>query len=312
MLVVLATAADERGLELRGQIEPAPGRAAVTLHGSDSPYSASTLSGPKGRFRFKNLLPGAYTVIIFVPGLGEVRRTVEVSPGLADPKGRVAVTIPFAESGESAIQSLEERGTVSVRQLSIPKRARNEYGKARKKLNKRDVAGAIQHLERAVELAPGFVAAWNNLGTIAYQSAEYERAEKYFREALSHEPGSYSPVVNLGGTLLSLHRYDEALKYNQYALAERPDDALANSQMGMNHFYLGDEEKAIKYLRAAKRIDPAHFSHPQLILAEIYRRRGDRVSLIEELEDFLARHPDSGNSDYARRTLEQLKQAPGR
>ncbi len=292
--------------ELRGKIEPPPPPASVTLNGSDFPFHAATMSGFDGRFRFRKLDPGAYTLTVFVPGRGEVRRTVEVGASLADSRGRVEVTVPFEPSSES----LEESGTVSVRELSVPDDALSEYSKAQSRLNQRDVEGARRHLRRAIEIAPNFVAAWNHLGTIAYQSAEYESAEKYFREALKHEPGAYSPVVNLGGTLLSLNRYQEALKYNEFAVSQRPDDALANSQMGLNYFFLGDDDKALEYLRTAKRIDPAHFSHPQLVLAQIYARRGDPKSAAGELRDFLARHPDASNADSVRAWLEKLREAP--
>jgi hypothetical protein len=38
--------------------------------------------------------------------------------------------------------------------------------------------------------------------------------------------------------------------------------------------------------------NPAHFSHPQLFLAEIHLRNGDRSAAAEALEDFLRHHPD--------------------
>ena len=87
----------------------------------------------------------------------------------------------------------------------------------------------------------------------------------------------------------------------------RPQDALANSQLGLNYFHLADLERAIHYLREARRLDPAHFSHPQLTLAEIYRQRGDRKAAAAELEDFLSRHPDDPNAEQWRQDLARLR-----
>lgn len=308
-LVLLTTtlaAAAERQFEIHGQIEP-PSRASVIIDGATTPFTASTFAGSNGRFRFRKLEAGSYTITVFVPGLGEARRTVAVSPSLADSKGRVAVTMALG-SGESAgAKALERSATVSVRQLSIPDRARSEYNEARKKLARRDVEGAVRHLERAVELAPQFAAAWNYLGVIAYQSMEHEKAEAHFRRALEQEPGFYSSVVNLGGVLNNLGKHQEALKYNLYAVQEQPEDALANSQLGITYFSLGDFDKALQYLDAAKRLDPSHFSHPQLILAEIYMRRAQPAAAIRELEDFLARHPDAPNASAVREQVEHLR-----
>jgi Tfp pilus assembly protein PilF len=59
----------------------------------------------------------------------------------------------------------------------------------------------------------------------------------------------------------------------------------------MTYFEVGNHTAAEKYLRRAVEIDPAHFSHPQLLLAEIYARRGDTKAAAEDLEEFLRRHP---------------------
>ena len=121
------------------------------------------------------------------------------------------------------------------------------------------------------------------------------------------DPKAYEPLVNLGGVLVTLHKLDEAWKFNALAVLERPADALANSQMGMTYFGLGDYDHAVKYLERARRIDPAHFSHPQLILAEIHLRRGERSAAAGCLEDFLLHHPDWPQAAKMRGTIEALR-----
>lgn len=142
LLLVLAGIAAGRELELHGVIEPAPASALVTLRGSDFPFHAETISGPNGRFQFKRLVVGAYNVSVFVPGAGEVLRTVAVSESLADAKGRVTVKLPFAVSN----RSLGEQSKVSLRELAVPARAKKEYSQAEKSLHKHDVDGAIRRL----------------------------------------------------------------------------------------------------------------------------------------------------------------------
>jgi len=308
MLLALALAsAAERKLELRGRIDPPPHKAVVTIQGVKTPFTATTLSDSSGRFRFGQLPVGAYTIVVFASGQGEVRQTVEVSPSFADTKGRVEVTISLGTSSSGPSELVERQSKVSVRELAIPDQAWDAYAEALKNLGQHDVDSAIRNLQRAVERAPQFSAAWNHLGTIAYQSGKFQEAEKYFREALKYEPGSFAPLVNLGGALTSQGKFAEALEYNQRAVRDRPDDALANSQLGANYFYLGDHEKALGYLQAAKRLDPSHFSRPQLLLAEIYLRRLDRLNAMRELEDFLARHPDAPNAAKVRELVDGLK-----
>jgi Tfp pilus assembly protein PilF len=307
LLAALGAGAAEPLYQLQGSIHP-EGQASVTIFGATTPFQESALSDHRGRFRFRRLLAGTYTVAVFIPGRGEVRQTVAVGPAGADRRGRLGVRIDVSEANVVAEEAIRRRNLVSVRELSVPPQARREYEEARKKLARRDAAGAAAHLERAVQLAPQFAEAWNTLGTIAYQSREYEKAATYFREALEQEPGAYEPLVNLGGVLLNLDQPEEALAYNRHAVLRRSNDALAHSQLGQTYFFLGQLDLAIKHLNEAKRLDPSHFSHPQLVLAEIYLQRQENQAAAAELQEFVRRHPDDPNAGRWREAIAKLQQ----
>lgn len=298
--------AAERAFELHLRIEP-PAPASVAVYGSTTPFSTAGLADAAGRARFKGLLAGSYTVSAIVRGYGEIRQTVVVGPSVADSKGRVRVTLRVRESGTLG-ESARQRARVSARQLAVADRAWKEYNDAQKDLARRDIEGAVAHLERAVEIAPQFSTAWNNLGTIAYQTRQYEKAAGHFRESLRQDPDAYEPLVNLGGTLLSLGQPDQALPFNLQSALRRPEDALANSQLGMNYHFLGKPDLGIKYLNIAKKLDPAHFSNPQLVLADIYLRRNDGPAAADELEEFLKLHPDWPAAASVRGAIEKLRQ----
>lgn len=292
--------------EVRGTLVPAA-RASVSLHGSTTPFHASTLTGPDGRFRFKRIDSGVYTVIVFIPGRGEVRKTIDVGPSVAGRGGRVEIALRLDESKMTPDRS----SVVSLRQLSIPQSAHDAYAKASRSLQSRDIEAAIKHLTRAVEIAPQFAAAWNHLGTIAYQTRRYDDAEKYFRRSLEADADAYEPLVNLGGVLVTVGRFDEAYSYNLHAVLRRPNDALAQSQMGQTYFGLNRFDLAEKYLLEAVRLDPGHFSHPQLVLAEIYFQRGQKEKAANILDDFLKRHPDWPLAGKMRDTISKLRGSPG-
>jgi tetratricopeptide (TPR) repeat protein len=302
VLVTLSVAvqAQPSRYQLRGRLVPETS-ASVWLNGATSPFEDSTLAGEDGRFRFEQLPAGAYTLGVFVPGRGEMRQTIDVGPSMADSKGRIELRVDLRDELFEARDGLRRGALVSAGELAIPEQARREFEQARKKLAKRngrnendvpDVQAAVAHLQRAVEIAPRFAGAWNYLGTIAYQTHDYARAESCFRSALAADPDAFEPLVNLGGVLVNLQKLDEALPYNRHAALTRPGDALANSQLGMNYFYLGKLDLGQKYLTVAAKLDPGHFSHPQLLLAEIYYRRQERSAAADELAEFLRYHPD--------------------
>ncbi len=305
-LALLVPAAAEQTYAVRGQTVPASA-ASVSLHGATTPFHASVLAGADGRFQFKKIAAGSYTLIIFVPGRGETRKTIDVGPSTAGRGGRVELAIRLDETKMTPDRS----GVVSVKELSIPQAARDEFNRAIGKLGRRDIEGAIANLKRAVELAPQFVAAWNHLGTIAYQTQRFPEAEGYFRKALEVDANAYEPIVNLGGALVTMGRYEEAWNYNLHAVLNRPNDALAQSQMGMTYLGLGKLELAEKYLLEARRLDAGHFSHPQLLLAEIYMRRQRPGAAADQLEDFLRHHPDWPKADEMRRGISQLRGSRG-
>jgi tetratricopeptide (TPR) repeat protein len=304
-----AAAKPARTLELRGQVLTVQGRSLpsytiiwVGLQGATTPFNKGTYA-MAGKFKFSKLLPGTYTVITGVRGQGQAYQTVEVTPGLADRKGRVYVFVALRQSTED----LQRRYTVSVRQLAITEGARNEYRKALGALGKRDADQAIQHLEKAVERSPGFWGAINLMGTIHYQRRELAKAEQLFREALALDPNAYDPMVNLGGTLLDLRRYREALVYNIGATNRRPTDALAHAQLGLNLVAFGRYENAIPYLVRAKKLDPAHFSKPQLVLAEVYMHQGEMAKAAAELKEFMRLHPDDPLAVQLREEMKKQK-----
>ncbi len=301
----LTLAAADPPLMLRGRIEP-PQRAAVALYGAVTPFHRRTFSDPKGRFEFKKIPTGSYTVAVFHPRRGESLTTVEVTPSFADEHGRVEVVVRLAPSKASRERALIGSSTVEVRDLAISPKAASLLRKAQRKLGKGRADAAIRDLERAVKISKGFVDAWNLMGTIYYHRAEYPQAEESFRKALATDEDAYEPTVNLGGTMLSMNRPADAFPFNESAVAARPESALANAQMGINHFMLGNDGEALAYLNKAKRLDASHFSHPQLILAQIHARQSRPGAARRELEDFLDRHPDSPLRDDVQAGIKRL------
>ena len=292
--------------DLSGQLRP-PRRASVSLFATRTPFTAATLSDAAGRFTFQNLPPDDYTVAVFIAGRGEARRTAEVGPAAADSHHRVSLTLDLKDSDfESA--AVVPQNSVSARQLAIPSAALRDYQQAQKDLGRHDPDAAVKRLEAAVEMAPQFALAWNELGTIAYQTRKFDRAEECFRQALQQDPAAFEPLVNLGGVLVTVHKLDEAADYNLRAVLTRPNDALANSQLGQTYFELTRMDLAEKYLERTRQIDPAHFSHPQLLLAEIHLRRGERREAAAVLEEFLKYHPDWPQAAKMKQTIAELRQ----
>jgi tetratricopeptide (TPR) repeat protein len=258
------------------------------------PFTAETRADAAGRFKFKSLVSGPYTLVVAGPKLRETSKTVEIGPNLADGRSVVLTEI------EVPADAVKQDHAVSVSTLAVPESARREYAKAEDLLTKRDVKAALEHLRKAAAIAPKFTAALNYLGIISYNAGQFSDAEQHFRQALDDGSSPYAPLVNLGGTLLAQGKIRESLGINLRAVEARPGDALAHAQLGSSYFYLEQLDEAEAHLKRAKALDPAHYSNPHLLLATIYRQRGNRSAELTELEEFLTLHPDSKLADKVR------------
>ena len=277
----------------------------VGLTGNLHPYSAAAWTDFGGKFHFRNLEPGSYTLVTEVNKRAEQRMTVEISPAKADEKGRIVKIIILNPKSFHSIRKKPQ--LVSWRELSIPPKANNEYAEANKALLEGQIENGIHHLERAIRLAPQFISALNRLGTVYYFKKDYSKAEEAFRRALTADPKAFDPLVNLGETLLSEGKPEEALSYNLKAIEARSFDALPNALLGLNYVALHEDDQAVGYLIRTKELDPIHYSQPQLVLAGIYQRKSQSESALRELEEFVRLHPDSSETQRVRQQMAQIK-----
>ncbi len=200
-----------------------------------------------------------------------------------------------------AALALPGADTISLRELNVPEKAKDKYADAQGRIARRDFDGAKRRLTEALAIAPEYSAAWNALGTLSTDP------ESNFRRALQSDPDNLEAVLNLGGWLLKTGRAEDALGYNQRAAFELPGDATAQAQLGMNLYQLGKLNEAERSLLVAKRIDPKQPNLPQLFLAEIYARRGEKARAIAEIDELLAGHPPEPLAATLRTSIAKLR-----
>ena len=71
---------------------------------------------------------------------------------------------------------------------------------------------AVERYRQAVEMAPAFVDAWNNLGVLLTEELLLEACE-CFRRALAADPGNSMSHYNLADTLTDMGRDAEAVRH---------------------------------------------------------------------------------------------------
>jgi tetratricopeptide (TPR) repeat protein len=110
---------------------------------------------------------------------------------------------------------------------------------------------AIEHLRKAIEAAPGFSSAYNNLGVLMMKQGKYDEAFDNFIRALSCDENSAIAHNNLAFILLKKGRLDEALSESRKAVALQKDFTRAFYNLGIIYKHKKRFSKAKHYLGLA-------------------------------------------------------------
>src|SRR5262245_52220704 len=172
LLCAVDKPAEKKNYTIEGNLLP-PTFASVTIRGVDRKYSATVPVYWDGKFKFRKLPPGAYNIAVLRYRVGEWRQTYTVSPSTADEKGRVRITITLNPARASRLFTNRERFTISASRLFISEKAVKEALEAQKLANKDDFDGAMEHLKKAVEIAPQYGAAWTMMASIEFRQQQF-------------------------------------------------------------------------------------------------------------------------------------------
>jgi len=219
-------------------------------------------------------------------------------------------TIPNAPSPQAGDSSDIPSGTtspVSVREMSIPKGARELFYKGIGRLAKDDPAGGLIHLARAVSQFPDYFEAYYGIGVAQMELGQYEEAQRAFQKSIDTSGGHYaSPYFGLSALLCALQNFSEAEPVIRRGLELFPSFAQGEFTLAWALFGLNRVDEAEKYALQALQRDPL-FAPTHLMLANIYIRRSDYVPAVRELEAYLQLQPAGAMSEQARGTEASLK-----
>ncbi|HEY1847568.1 MAG TPA: tetratricopeptide repeat protein, partial [Opitutaceae bacterium] len=123
-------------------------------------------------------------------------------------------------------------------------------------LHRGQLAEAVDHLRRSVELEPGNASAQANLGGALYQMGRFSEAIARDKEALRLEPKSEVAEGNLGAALLQSGRLPEAEAVLKKTLADDPDFTAARVSLGTAYLHEGRFQEAAEELSRSLAKDP--------------------------------------------------------
>lgn len=124
----------------------------------------------------------------------------------------------------------------------------------------------VQNTCRRIDsLKPGSFNARMAMGLLHALNEEWQRAERYYREALNARPLSPEAKYNLGVACLRRENFTEALSLFKDVINFRPAWGLGYAGMGEAYWGLGDYPKAEKNLIISLRLYHSNYGAKKLL-----------------------------------------------
>jgi tetratricopeptide (TPR) repeat protein len=118
------------------------------------------------------------------------------------------------------------------------------------------VKDAEGHLEKAIELDPGFASSRIALSSLRFLQSRDDEGKRLIQEAITLDPKNYLGYLNYAGALTEERQFEEAIKFYKQAAALKPDAWRIHTGMAEAYLALGQNGEASKAYSAALRLDP--------------------------------------------------------
>jgi tetratricopeptide (TPR) repeat protein len=213
--------------------------------------------------------------------------------------------------GACSLWAVEEmqRATVTTDALQVPEKAKGEFGKACGDVRRDKLAGAEQHLRKAVQVYPKYAAAWVLLGQVLEAEKRTRDAQNACSQATTVDANYTSAFLCLADVEAQQEQWSQALMMSERALALAPAAGVyGHFYSAMAEFHLGDLAAAERNALDSIGDDRAHrIPQTHLLLAQIYGAKNDLNGAANELRTYLKIAPKGPDAENVRRSLAQLE-----
>jgi Tfp pilus assembly protein PilF len=280
----------------------------VNLETTSSMGGSSTVTDQEGTFRFNNLRPGRYSVVVDAGKQYEApRETVDIDPGQMGDK-QVNIQLRFKAGADPAL-------------AGIPKNALDLYEKGTAAAQKGDPQSASEFLGKAVSAYPNFPMALSELGLQYLKLKQMDKAAEVFEALLKLKPDDATgqldlgiALYNQGITFINQQKLDDAQKKLDGAEAHLRAAIKLNSSNPTAHYYLGltlikfraydeaQKELELVILHGGDNLALAH-----RYLGGVYVSTHKNKEAADELEKYLKLDPKATDAERIRGTIKDLR-----
>jgi len=291
-------------------------RVEVRLEKSSAQALQTTYTDTSGNFEFHNLAPGAYYIGVTKEGFEPVHQVVEVFNNFNSYSVTIFLSKPTVEFRDKPTGvDAADPDIVDLNQMkeNFPKKAVQDYEKALDEKQKGKLESAVKLLEEAIQIAPTFFHAHNNLGIVYQMLKRFPDAEREYKRSHELSAKTERPLVNLGGLYIEESKenrdkeaqgklLDQALDSLEEAVKLNPRSAVGYFLLGQANYQSSFFEEAETAFKKTLDLDP-RISSARLMLAnvDVKLERWDEV--LANIDAYLKENPKASD----RASIEQMR-----
>ena len=147
-------------------------------------------------------------------------------------------------------------------------------------------------LQKAIQIKPDFVEAYNNLGATLKGLGEYNQAVKYLEKALQIKPEYVDACNNLGAVLNILGEYKQAKKHLEKAIEIQPEFLSSYKNLALTFQELGDINQEINCFKKLVELEKKPADAYQN-LARLFVVLGDTSKAVENYKKAIKHEPEN-------------------
>ncbi|MGO8794475.1 MAG: tetratricopeptide repeat protein [Candidatus Sulfotelmatobacter sp.] len=197
----------------------------------------------------------------------------------------------------------------TVHSLEVPPKAQKQYSDACSALKRNKLAASEQHLRKAVEIYPKYVAGWVMLGQILEAQRQSDRARSACLQASDADPNYVASYLCLAEIAGRKEQWSEVLRYASRALElDSLHDPYAYFFSAIAYYNLSQFAEAEQRALKAEELDRDHHEpRVQFLLGQIYKAKNDPTNAAAQLREYLKYAPQAQDLEAVKRDVAKLE-----
>ena len=277
----------------------------ISLLASGARPVATTYLDLGGRFTFRGVPRGSYTIHAEIRGFEDVNQIVEARDNLGLDSN---VTVKLVRKGSQARSGNGNIVNVSEFLEIYPKKAVEAFRKGFDYRKQKKNEEAMKWLETAIQIAPTFYQAHNELGLVYREVGRVDDAEREFLQAHELNNTNVEPLLNLTSLYLDENKPERAVTTGEEAVKVNSHSASAFFNLGLALYKAALLDRAEAALKKALELAPKMPS-ARLMLANVYLKLLRYDSVLDQLNSYIAENPHGEQLGAATHMRDQLLKA---